>query len=151
QGTVDGGRVRFPLGEFDLPADRRGAASGDVLVGVRPEDFEDARLIGGKPGHTFDAPITLIESLGSDLFAYFEYRGEEVQTQELAELAADAGAADLPHVGGATQAIARLEPASDIRADTTARLWMDTSKVHLFDPRTGEPLTHRGARSPPPA
>jgi len=145
QASVDGDRVRFPLGEFSLPAQKRGSASGDVLLGVRPEDFEDASLIGDKPGHTFDTKITLVESLGSDLFAYFEYRGEHVETQELAELAADAGAADLPSTGDGNQAIARLEPASDIQADATARLWMDVSKVHLFDPRTGESLTERAA------
>src|SRR5213080_4645718 len=39
--TVEGGRVKFALGEFDLPERARGA-SGQVLLGARPEHFEDA-------------------------------------------------------------------------------------------------------------
>jgi multiple sugar transport system ATP-binding protein len=144
--SVENGRVRSALGEFELPRRAQGASGGQVLLGVRPEDFEDASLMQGKPGHTFEAKISLIESLGSDLFAYFEYGGEGVQSEELAELAADAGAAELPSTE-ANQATARLEPSSSIKAGETARLWLDTSKVHLFDPQSGDSLTSGGGRT----
>src|SRR3954464_15309603 len=138
--TVEGDRVRFALGDFELPQQLRGTANGNVLLGVRPEDFEDASLIGDKPGHRFEADISLVESLGSDLFAHIAYGGEGAQSEELAELAAGAGGAALP-TSEENEAVLRLEPASSIQAGSKGRFWMDTSKVHLFDPKSGESLT----------
>jgi multiple sugar transport system ATP-binding protein len=146
--SVENGRVRFALGEFQLP-DRASGASGEVLLGIRPEDFEDASLIGDKPGHDFEADVSLIESLGSDLFAHITYGGEGAQSEHLAELAADAGGADLPSQEE-NEAVLRLEPSSSISAGSKGRFWLDTSKVHLFDPRTGDSLTS-GRREPTPA
>jgi len=140
-GTVEGDNVRFPLGTFPLPEALRGSAPSNILVGARPEHFEDVKFIGDKPGLTFETDISLVESLGSDLFAYFDYEGEGVVAEELAELAADSGAADVPSSGEANQAVARLEPSSDIQAGRRAKLWLDTTKIHLFDPSTGESLT----------
>jgi multiple sugar transport system ATP-binding protein len=116
-------------------------------VGARPEHFEDASIVGDRPGLTFETDVSLVESLGSDLFAYFDYEGEGVVAEELAELAADSGVADVPSTGEANQAIARLEPASDIQAGRRARLWLDTTKLHLFDPSTGDSLTVQRPRS----
>src|SRR3954468_4347224 len=143
--TVENDRVRFPLGEFELPAHLRGTANGEVILGVRPEEFQDAALVGGKPGHVFDADVTLVESLGSELYAYIEYEEGAAESEELAELAADAGAGDLPS-SEANQAVARLEPASSVQAGGRARLWIDTSKIHLFDPSNGQSLTVAKAR-----
>src|SRR3954453_64941 len=143
--TVEGGRVRFALGEFDLPPSARGA-NGQVILGARPEHFEDAALIGEQPGFTFEADISLVESLGSAPFAPIPYGGEGAQSEPLAELAADAGGADLPTTEE-NEAVLRLEPASSVQAGSKGRFWMDTSKVHLFDPKSGESLTAKGASS----
>jgi multiple sugar transport system ATP-binding protein len=140
--TIENDRVRFALGEFDLPQRLRGEATGDVLLGVRPEDFEDADLIGGKPGLTFEADVSLVESLGSDLFAHITYGGEGAQSEHLAELAADAGGADLPHTEE-NEAVLRLEPSSGTKAGARGRFWLDTNKVHLFDAQSGDSLTAR--------
>jgi multiple sugar transport system ATP-binding protein len=147
--SVENDRVRFALGEFDLPQQLRGVASGDVLLGVRPEDFEDAALIGDKPGFNFEADVSLVESLGSDLFAHITYGGEGAQSEHLAELAADAGGGDLPTLEE-NEAVTRLEPASSIQAGSRGRFWMDTNKVHLFESQSGDSLTSgaRGAASP---
>jgi multiple sugar transport system ATP-binding protein len=143
--TVEGDRVRFALGDFELPQQLRGTANGNVLLGVRPEDFEDASLIGDKPGHHFEADVSLVESLGSDLFAHIAYGGEEAQSEHLAELAADAGGADLPHTEE-NEAVLRLEAASSIQAGSKGRFWLDTRKVHLFEPDSGDSLTAARAR-----
>jgi multiple sugar transport system ATP-binding protein len=140
--TIENGRVSFALGEFELPQRLRGEASGNVLLGIRPEDFEDAELIGGKPGHTFEADVSLVESLGSDLFAHITYGGEGAQSEHLAELAADAGGADLPHTDE-NEAVLRLEPSSTITAGARGRFWLDTGKVHLFDAQSGDSLSAR--------
>jgi multiple sugar transport system ATP-binding protein len=144
--TVENDRVRFALGEFDLPQRLRGSANSDVLLGIRPEDFEDAGLIGGKPGHTFEADVSLVESLGSDLFAHITYGGEGAQSEHLAELAADAGGADLPHTDE-NEAVLRLEPSSTITAGGRGRFWLDTNKVHLFDAQSGDSLSAKAGEA----
>jgi multiple sugar transport system ATP-binding protein len=44
---------------------------------------------------------------------------------------------------GQEQIVARLDPASEIKRRDTAKLWADTSKLHLFDPESGERLRAR--------
>jgi multiple sugar transport system ATP-binding protein len=145
-----GDRVRLPLGEVDLPEALRGAAgqATRVIAGVRPEDFEDARLVGERhrgPGHEFDADIELTESMGSEIYAYFRVEGGAADSDELREIAADAGLADVPSAGDeAGQVVARLSPESDVRDGSRTRLWLDTSRIHLFDAETGRALGPHG-------
>src|SRR5690606_22659331 len=102
--SVEGDRVKLPLGEVPLPdelrrnLEARGGAPRDVIAGLRPEDFEDARLFdpsrhGG--GVEFDATIELVESMGSEIYAYFSYQGEGARSEQIAELAADVGAGEV--------------------------------------------------------
>jgi multiple sugar transport system ATP-binding protein len=141
---VTDGKIRLPFGEVDLPAGVQ--ASGEVIAGIRPEDFEDARLApSGVPGAiTFEAPIELVESMGSEVYAHFAFEGSAAQSEELSELAADSGMADVPSASGeAARAVARLSPESDVRAGSQARLWLDAAKLHLFDASDGSNLAHR--------
>ncbi len=143
-GTVRDGRVKLPFAEVTVP---EGVPDGDVIAGIRPEDFEDAALAPAdrEQGVEFDAPIELLESMGSEIYAYFRFEGGEVSSDELAELAKDSGVADTPG-GGAGRAVARLSPESDVRIGRTARLWVDGGRVHLFDPSNGASLTRKAGR-----
>ncbi|WP_030436797.1 ABC transporter ATP-binding protein [Actinoplanes subtropicus] len=137
-----GGTVVTALGEAQLPDRSRRAldgASGDreVIVGIRPEHFEDASVVGDKPGATFDAPIDIVEAMGSDVYAYFTVKGEGASSAELDELAKDTGN-DLHGTG--LSITARLDAASGVRRNSTAKLWYDTAKLHLFDASTGKNL-----------
>ena len=136
---VEGGRVQLPFGEVAAPTGV--SSSGDVIAGVRPEDFEDAEF--APEGHdnslVFDAPIVLTESMGSETYAYFSYEGRAAESSQLNELAADAGLTDLPS-SGENQAVARLDPQTKAREGSTTRLWMNAGKLHLFDPRDGRNL-----------
>jgi multiple sugar transport system ATP-binding protein len=137
-----GGLVRTALGEAHLPdrcrqAVEQSKSGGNIILGIRPEHFEDAALVGDKPGATFDAPIDIVEAMGSDVYAYFVIKGEEAHSAELDELAADTGN-DL-HSDG-VPITARLDAASHVRRGKTARLWYDTSKLAVFDAETGENL-----------
>jgi multiple sugar transport system ATP-binding protein len=145
-GTIEGDRIRLPFGELPLGDAHRRALEdagtrGEVIVGLRPEHFEDASLVGDQERHgvSFEAPIEVTESMGSEVYAYFSYEGGEVTSEELQELADDAGAADLPS-GGGSQAIARLNAETDVRQGQTARLWVDCSRMHLFDAHDGRAL-----------
>jgi multiple sugar transport system ATP-binding protein len=137
------GIVVTALGEARLPDRVRQAldkskTSGSIILGIRPEHFEDASLIpGDKQGATFDAPIDIVESMGSDVYAYFLMKGEEAHSADLEDLARDAGN-DL-HADG-VPVTARLDAASHVERGKPARLWYDTSKVQVFDADGGANL-----------
>jgi multiple sugar transport system ATP-binding protein len=145
-GTLENGHLRTALGDIALPGDvrarvDRAGAGRDVIMGVRPEHFQDAALVGAErdAGFTFPAVIDVLESLGSDKYAYFRLEGARATARELEELAADAGATDVP--GGADQVVARLDTASRAREGAQLQLWLDTRKLHLFNPGNGAHLT----------
>jgi multiple sugar transport system ATP-binding protein len=137
-GRIENGHVHLPFGSVPVPAGLTGGR--DVIVGARPEDFEDAALAPQGQGLTFDAPIEIIESMGSELYAYFTFQGGEVRSAELEELAQDSGISETPSAAGGgdgQQAVARLSADSDARIGRTARLWLDTDKLHFFNPQDG--------------
>jgi multiple sugar transport system ATP-binding protein len=145
-GTLEGGRLRTALGDVELPAEAaakvgRAGAGPELIVGIRPEHFEDAALIDGHraAGLTFTAVVDVLESLGADKYAYFRLKGPRATARELDELAADAGTGDAP--GGGDQVVARLDPASRAREGHRLQLWFDPARLHLFDPGNGAHLT----------
>jgi multiple sugar transport system ATP-binding protein len=133
---ISGGTVQLPFAK--VPAPEGVQDTSDVIVGIRPEDFEDARFApdGHPDGVQFDAPIELVESMGAEIYVYFSFQGGEVSSDELAELARDSGVAETPGAG-AGRAVARLNPESDVQPGQTARLWFDGAKLHLFDAADG--------------
>jgi multiple sugar transport system ATP-binding protein len=142
---VEGGKVRLPFGEVDLQQGLQ--AGGEVIAGIRPEDFEDASLTGDLPNHlVFEAQIDLVESMGSEIYAYFPVEAPAAQSDELAELAADSGLADVPSAGSGEEAqvVARLAPESEVKEGSKARLALDNTKLHLFDPSDGTNIAQRG-------
>jgi multiple sugar transport system ATP-binding protein len=144
-GELRDGTVQTPLGEIQLHEEARaraGSASGSVIVGIRPESFEDVSLVGDDVrgrGVTFRAKIDLVESLGAEEYVYFEVEGAEVQSDELSELAADSGAHEVPS-SGEGQVVARLDPESSVKRGKETELWVDTTKLHFFDPEDGRNL-----------
>ena len=146
-GTLEDGKLRTTLGDIRL-SDRlrreveRSGTGRDVIVGLRPENFEDTALVSAdnRPhGITFHADIDVLESLGSDVFVYFTHGRERgVSSAELDELAQDSGRA-----GGASgeTIVARLDAATHIAEGQDAELWVDTRAVHIFDPATGRNLS----------
>ena len=142
--SVDQNTLRTPLGDI-LLTDRllggleRAKAPRELIVGIRPENFEDASLVSADDradGITFRATIDVLESLGSDVFVYFTKELEQgVDAEELRELARDSGRAEAGTSGDTV--VARLDTATRIRENDNAELWMDTRALHVFDPATG--------------
>jgi multiple sugar transport system ATP-binding protein len=133
---VDGEVIKLPMVNAPLPRsalDRIGDAGEGLIAGIRPEAFEDAALVGDKinEGVVFRSKVDLIESLGSELYVHFTVEHEGVESQELAELAQDAGTADVPG-GDEGAVVARLDAASNVRQGQEAELWLDTSKLYFF-------------------
>jgi multiple sugar transport system ATP-binding protein len=143
--------VKTPLGELRLPDEVRTAiekgdgGGGSVIVGIRPESFEDASLVGDARdrGATFRAKIDLVESMGSELYAYFSVEGDRLESQELQELAEDAGAGEVPGSGSEGQVVARLDAASKAHRGEELELWVDSTKLHFFDPESGRNLDQK--------
>jgi multiple sugar transport system ATP-binding protein len=148
--TVEDGRLRTALGDIEPAGELRraiGRGGGrDVILGVRPEDFEDAALMGDDArarGFTFRTTIDVIESLGADVYAYFTLPSGRARTAELDELASDSGRTDTG--SDVDQVVARIDAATKVREGATAELWIDTTKAHVFDPVDGRSLTRRAA------
>ena len=145
--TLENGLLRTPLGDVSLPPEvlakiEQSGAGRDLILGIRPEHLQDAALISADKkaqGLTFSAVVDVLESLGADEYAYFRLEGSRATARELEELAADAGAADVP--GAGEQIVARLDPASRAREGQKLELWFDPRKVHLFNPENGAHLT----------
>src|SRR5215203_5210482 len=146
-GRVEGDNIKLPFGETPIPDDLRRHLTGDgkardVIVGMRPEHFEDADVEPDRPGLKFRAPISVVESMGSELYAYFDVKAGAMESKDLMELAADSGMEDLPQHGGDTQqVVARLSAASSARPNEQVNLVLDTTHLQLFDPSGGKSLT----------
>jgi multiple sugar transport system ATP-binding protein len=146
-GQIDGDTVKLPIGDLTIPESLRhrlssgpGGGRNGVIVGLRPEDFEDVQLVQDRSrGISFTATIDVLESMGSEFYAYFSVESEKVSSRELEELANDAGAADLPSQEG-SQVVARLEAASQVRQGQETELWFNSEHLHLFDPENGQSL-----------
>ena len=144
-GTLENGSLNTPLGTVTLSDRiRRLAEAADapreLIAGVRPEHFEDAKLVEGKAGGSFTATVDVLESMGSDKYAYFTVEGQTATTAELDELAADAGSTDVPASGSSI--VTRLSAASGAVEGQPMDIWFDSDKVQLFDPQSGKNLTY---------
>jgi multiple sugar transport system ATP-binding protein len=107
---------------------------GEILAGVRPEDFD--RAGPGDADHVLSLPVLLTESMGSDLFVHAELDAPPVVAEEALE---ELGGADPVLPGGQTTAItARLAPDAVVATGQTLRLAVDVERIHFFDPQTEE-------------
>ena len=109
------------------------------MAGIRPEHFEDVSVIEGgsvDSSQTFEARIDVREWLGDQQYAYVPYEAEAEVQNQLKELAREVDSDSLR-----TQLVVSLDAASTVKEDDDATLFIDTDKMHLFDPSTGENLT----------
>jgi len=98
----------------------------NVVVGIRPEDFEDNEFAGDASGRTMTAPVKLIEALGSELMVHFSIDAPTV----------DSGDPDAPEtqpVDGQANAVGRFNPRSRVRSGDTATIAVSTENLHFFD------------------
>ena len=146
--TVEGDTVKLPFGDVRLPGELHDAVRDyhgkQLIAGIRPEHFEDASLVGDAldRGITFTANIEVLESMGAELYAHFTVASDAtIESQELRELAEDAGGGEVPMAGEQGRIVARLDPASDVSVGKEAELFVDATRLHLFDPENGINLT----------
>jgi len=119
------GRASLKGDGFEIPMEERvlsGAGARrdqDVIVGLRPEDLKDARFPGREGMPRVPAKVEVVESMGSEIFAYIA-------------------------VGGKTLT-SRMDPRSeDLQPGQPVQLAVDTEHLHLFDPKTEKALVLQG-------
>lgn len=137
---VEGTSVKLPFGTVEIPADKAAKAAGKglLIAGIRPEAFEDASLVDEARvgGSTFSGKVEFVEWLGSETYAYLPFEAPPEVVQQLEQLEKDLDGDSLR-----TQLVISLDGASRVTEGDEAEIWVDTSKMHLFDPATGENLT----------
>ena len=144
--SVEGDTLRLPL--FDVPMDARlRTAVGDrklLIVGVRPDAFEDADTMpqAGQDGVTFEAEVDVTEWLGEVLYVYIPFEASSEVGEKLEELDRDLDGESLRQ-----QVVVALDSMSRVRAGDLAELWISPDDLHVFDPESGENLTHDAARA----
>jgi multiple sugar transport system ATP-binding protein len=139
--TVEGDAVALPFARVELPKEvcERIAGRNLLIAGIRPDHFEDAKMLDDDErgrGVIFDANIDVTEWLGNELFAYIPFEAPAEVTDRLKSLARELDSEALR-----TQLVVSLDTASKIKPGETAELWVDSGRMHLFDPSSGENLT----------
>ena len=112
-----------------------------VVVGIRPEQLEDAEIARESPAERrLRGEVELREALGSELMVHFSVDAPPALTEDVKELAADAGTTAEELAGGETNktvVVGRFGPDSKVREGTTAEVAVDTRGLHFFDTETG--------------
>ena len=137
--TIELGEVVLPLPR-SLLARRPGLAhyaGRDVVVGIRPEDIEDASLVPSANGSSLPVRVTLAEALGSEVIAHFPLGG--VVATAAAEVPSDAPSVEAAPASGAVLT-ARLSPRSGARTGQPLRVVIDLERLHFFDPETDQAI-----------
>jgi multiple sugar transport system ATP-binding protein len=89
-----------------------------------------------RQGSTFRAKIDVVEWLGNTAYAYIPFEAPPEVLEQLQQLERDLDGETLR-----TQLVVSLDGSSRVAEGDDAEIWVDTSKMHLFDPATGENLT----------
>jgi multiple sugar transport system ATP-binding protein len=111
-----------------------------IVLGIRPEAFEDSIYAkDSEYSESIDIKVTLLEQLGSDSYIHFYKDIKPVQTEAIEEILADEGE-DISVLGDEIKFIARINPNSTVKEGEEIKLSIDSSKLHFFDPSTGNAL-----------
>jgi multiple sugar transport system ATP-binding protein len=118
-----------------------------VIVGIRPEHFEDAAVEGDATSDRmkFSTKVDVVESMGSEIYVYFDVEAGGMQHAELSDLAADSGVEDLPRHGEGQQVVARLSAESKAAPGSEVELTIETSQIKLFAADSGRSMTAAAA------
>jgi len=112
----------------------------DVILGIRPEDLEDASLAGDESGdQRLRGEVTLTEALGAEIMVHFRVDAPAAVTDDVRELARDAGAeglADRNTEDGATM-VGRFGARSRVKPGEQVEVAIDTRSLHFFEPENG--------------
>jgi multiple sugar transport system ATP-binding protein len=139
EATVGNDAVEFAGVSLPLdPGRRPGNGAGRVILGIRPESFEDAALADASLPQ-IEVGVTVLEELGSDAHVIFTLDAPRVEAEELRAAQDDEEAALI--VDDRAVWNARVDAKTTAHTGGAIRLAIDTSRLYFFDPNTGESLT----------
>jgi multiple sugar transport system ATP-binding protein len=138
--TVAGDEIAFGQYRIPLEPGRRPAADGRVVLGVRPESFEDAAF--APPGAAaLDVTVSVLEELGADAHVFFHVDAPPVSSELLEAAEHEASLI----VEERALFAARVDARTGARVGAPLRLAVDPARFHFFDPRTGASLLRAAA------
>jgi multiple sugar transport system ATP-binding protein len=115
----------------------------NVVLGLRPEDMEDAALVSDAPqNRRLTASVDLREALGSEILVHFVVDAPMVLTEDTKELAVDVGTEALEDLEERAKEaksafVAQLNPRTRANEGESLELVVDTKRLHFFDPENG--------------
>jgi multiple sugar transport system ATP-binding protein len=140
---IDGDRIEFGGYRIPLGAHRPELADGDVVLGIRPECFEDGAFADSDLPR-LDVDVAVVEDLGSDAHAIFTVDAPPIDADELRGVRTDDDAVLLAGTG--TVFTARVDPRSAAAPGRPLSLAVDPARFHFFDAETGA-IVARAARA----
>jgi multiple sugar transport system ATP-binding protein len=148
EARLSGDSISF--GGFTIPLDRerrpRFAEDGRVIVGIRPETFEDAKFAAaGLP--QIEVPVDVLEELGSDSHVFFPVEAEQILVEDALVDDPHDETSILAEEKDRTLMTARVDARTDARVGGSVRLAIDPSRLYFFSPETGESLLNGAAHS----
>src|SRR5579884_1299548 len=132
-GAVSFAGLRIPTGARDVPFD----APRRVVVGIRPEAFDDAAFADPSLPQV-DVEVAVVEELGAETHVIFPLDAAPVDVSEVREAAGDEEAL-LPT--DRVSFTARVDARTTARPGAPLRLAVDPSRFHFFDPASGRRLS----------
>ena len=142
--TTDDNGLTLRFGSLSLGLQPRRELSEwigrDIIVGIRPEDIEDARFDTSAPDdRRIRLIVELVEQLGSDVLVHAITDATPARSEQVIEAVEQTG---LTSPAG-TSLIARCSPRSPAARTDLIELTVDTGRIHLFDHATGNAITDR--------
>jgi len=112
-----------------------------VVLGIRPEDLEDAAIeTDAPPDRRLQGKVELTEALGSEVMVHIGVGARPALTEEVRELAEEVGderAVAESEEEERTTMVGRFSPRSQVKEGDSLEMVVDTSSLHFFDPETG--------------
>jgi multiple sugar transport system ATP-binding protein len=141
EGTIEDDTIA--IADFRIPLDRdrrpETAEGGRVIVGIRPEAFEDVAFAQrGLP--ELEVQVRVVEELGSDAFVFFGLDADQVLVEDAMSDRKEDATSLLAEEDQQSLFAARVDPRTDARVGGTVRLALEPSRLYFFSPETGETL-----------
>ncbi|HEY3543349.1 MAG TPA: sn-glycerol-3-phosphate ABC transporter ATP-binding protein UgpC [Gaiellaceae bacterium] len=146
---LSGDSVSF--GGYTIPLDRerrpKFAEDGRVILGIRPEAFEDAAFASGNLPKV-DVQVDVVEELGSDSYVFFPVEAEQIVIEDAVADNPEDDTTILAEEKNRTLMIARVDARTEARIGSAARLALDPSRLYFFSPETGASLLNGRSATP---
>jgi multiple sugar transport system ATP-binding protein len=147
--TFAGYRLAIPESVVHLNPEIKAYFGRDVILGIRPSDFEDASLTA-QPWPRMPVVTHVTEALGSEIHVIFYLDAPPVEHKDVADLSPqeEDDESGMPLREGKSLWTARVNARSSVRAGDRIELGVDTSNMYFFDPDSGLAIGGRKIADP---